>query len=247
MDQHRAGRQVGQALTKLEHSNLSQPLLRKMLASKKAAPYLPQALPQLASLTWAHGIDDVVHRLTRGGQNGAYELAVAHAFRGQIKSVSSFVNNNEVDGLLRSGTIIESKSGRPRRPEHVLVQVARRAQGGHNVVLALNYKPQPKIMTKLRKLNKQLKGRLEVQYIPLKGTGYQVLVEGRNVEDPQNRTNFEAARRKLLTRKVKPQRQTSNRRQARQTQPSKSKPAPWRGKARSKARKANRRHSRRGW
>ena len=184
-----AGRKVNSALRKLERSPLPRPLLAKLMGSDKAAPFLPRALPQLASLSRAHGIEDVVKRLTRGGQSGAYELAVAHAFKKEIKSVSTFVGGNEVDGLLRSGTIIESKSGRPRRPEHILVQAKRRAQDGSKVLLALNYKPRPRILKKLQKLNRELHGRLEVQYLPLNGSSYKVLVNGRNVEDPSNRRN----------------------------------------------------------
>ncbi len=189
--QARAQKRVNTALRKLEHSNIPRPMLAQLMASEKAAPFLPRALPQLASLKDAHGIGDVVKRLTRGGQSGAYELAVAHAFRRSIKSVSTFVAGNEVDGLLRSGTIIESKSGRPSRPEHILVQARRRAAGGNKVVLALNYKPRKKVMRKLQKLNRELNGRLEVQYLPLNGSGYKVLVNGRRVEDPTNRRNMD--------------------------------------------------------
>ena len=212
----RAQRRVGSALRKLEHSTIPRRSLMQLLASEKAAPFLPRALPQLASLSRAHGIEDVVKRLTRGGQNGAYELAVAHAFRKEIKSVSTFVGGNEVDGLLRSGTIIESKSGRPKRPEHILVQARRRAEDGSKVVLALNYKPKPRVMRKLKKLNRELQGRLEVQYLPLNGNGYKVLVNGRKVENPTNRRNLDAAH-KLTSRPVKVPRKTTSPRIRNQT------------------------------
>ena len=209
-----AQRRVGSALRKLEHSSIPRRMLMKLVSSAKAAPYLSRALPQLAGLSKAHGIEDVVKRLTRGGQNGAYELAVAHAFRKEIKSVSTFVGGNEVDGLLRSGTIIESKSGRPKRPEHILVQARRRAEDGSKVVLALNYKPRAPVLRKLKKLNRELKGRLEVQYLPLTGNSYQVLVNGRKVEDPTNRRNVDAP--KKVTRQVKvPRRMGSPRTQSR--------------------------------
>ncbi len=210
----RAQRKVSSALRKLEHSSIPRRSLLQLLASEKAAPYLPRALPQLASLKSAHGIEDVVKRLTRGGQNGAYELAVAHAFRKEIKSVSTFVAGNEVDGLLRSGTIIESKSGRPKRPEHILVQARRRAEDGSKVVLALNYKPKPRVLRKLKKLNRELKGRLEVQYLPLAGNSYKVLVNGRGVENPSNRRNQDAFKKHSTGKQLKaPRKQPSPPRQ----------------------------------
>ncbi len=180
----RAERKVDRALKRLQKSPLDDALLQKLLLSKRAAPYLPQALPRLADLSRKEGIGDVVNRLIRGGQNGAYELAVAHAFRKELKSVSAFVDGNEVDGLLRSGTVLEAKSGQPRRPDHLLLQVQRRAAGKNKVLLALNYMPQPETLFKLKELNRQLSGRFEVDYIPLQGGPAKVLVKGEGLERP---------------------------------------------------------------
>jgi hypothetical protein len=198
--------EVQQALKKLERSDLPRKLLRKLVASKRAASYLPASLPRLADLGPVEGLGDVVKRLARSGRSGAYELAVVHAFRGQIGAASAFVGEHEVDGLLASGTIIESKSGKPKRPDHILTQVRRRAAGGKKVALALNYRPTDAFLGKLRALSHELGGRLEVQYIPLNGRSYETLVAGRRVEAPRGRTNVVRLPTKSLRRKARKKR-----------------------------------------
>jgi hypothetical protein len=175
---------VSDALLRLERSAISRPLLRQLLSSPKAAPYLGVSLPRLANLAGVSGIDDLVRRFASNGQGGAYELAVANAYRSDLAAVSSFLGGNELDGRLRSGTVIESKSAPPRRPEHLLDQIRRRAAGGQRVVLALGYDPPAAYLERLRALSQELGGRLEVHHIPLVGKSYHALIEGRDIENP---------------------------------------------------------------
>jgi hypothetical protein len=130
---------------------------------------------------------DLLDRFASNGQGVSYEIAVAHAYRSNISSVSAFLRGNELDGTLRSGTVIESKSAEPRRPEHLLLQLRRRAEGGQKVILALGYRPSGETLQKLRALSTELGGRIEVHHIPLLSSSYEVLVEGRNIENPCNR------------------------------------------------------------
>ncbi len=180
--------EVCKALGRLEKSEIPQATLRELLQSDKAAPYLPGALGRMADLSGVGGLADLAHRFASNGQGGAYEIAVAHAHKGLVQSVSSFINGNETDGRLRSGTIIESKSAEPRRPDHLIEQLRKRAEGGQRVLLAVNYMPNAELMGKLRQLSGELGGRLGVNLIPLSGSSFQILIPGDGVERPTCRT-----------------------------------------------------------
>jgi hypothetical protein len=175
-------------LNRLETSSIAKPALQMLLASEKAAPFLSISLPRLLDLAAVPGIDDLVQRFARNGQGASYELAVAHAYRAELRSLPSFdANRNEIDGQLRSGVILESKSAEPSRPEHLAVQIRRRALGGQRVLLALNYTPSPTTLFVLRKLGHELGGRLEVLQLPIGGDTYGVLVPGSGFERPSDR------------------------------------------------------------
>jgi hypothetical protein len=182
------GRDALNALDQLDRSALPRPALQAILGSKSAAPYLRCTLPRIAELAGVTGMGDLLDRFATNGQGVAYEIAVAHAYRTNLSSVSAFLRGNELDGTLRSGTVIESKSAEPRRPEHLLLQLRRRAEGGQKVILALGYRPGADFLQKLRALSTELGGRLEVHHIPLATSTYEVLVEGRGIENPCSRT-----------------------------------------------------------
>lgn len=179
--------QTSAALRRLSSSELRPELLQRLLASRSAAPYLSEALPRLAELTKVEGINSLVERFISNGMGGAYELAVAHAHRQQLRAVDGELAGNQLDGQLRSGTILEAKSAPPKRPDHLLEQLRRRGAEGRRVVLAVGYRPSNEDLRKLRAVRQELNGRLEVQLIPLSGNGYKVLVPGRGVENPSGR------------------------------------------------------------
>jgi hypothetical protein len=174
-------------LQRLERSALPRQTLQNLLSSRSAAPYLACSLPRVADLADLPGMGDLLQRFASNGQGVSYEIAVAHAYRSNINSVSAFLRGNELDGRLQSGTVIESKSAEPRRPEHLLLQLRRRAEGGQKVILALGYRPSPEYLRRLRALSTELGGRIEVHHIPLRSSTYEVLVEGRDIENPCNR------------------------------------------------------------
>lgn len=178
---------VRDALRRLEGSGIPQSLLQQVLASRENAPYLPLALPRLADLSNVTGAAELVKRFVGNGQGVAYELAVAHAHRTNLCSLAGFSGGQEVDGLLRSGAVLESKSAPPKHPEHLLEQIRRRTAGGQRMIVALNYVPEAAQLGAIRQLCNALGNRVEVQHIPLNGTGYTVLVPGINVEDPTAR------------------------------------------------------------
>lgn len=184
------GREALAALDQLDRSVLPRPALRAVLGSKSATPYLGCTLPRIAELAEVPGMGDLLDRFASNGQGVAYEIAVAHAYRSNLSSVSAFLRGNELDGTLRSGTVIESKSAEPHRPEHLLLQLRRRAEGGQKVILALGYRPGADFLQKLRALSTELGGRLEVHHIPLTTSTYEVLVEGRGIENPCSRTRI---------------------------------------------------------
>jgi hypothetical protein len=186
------GREGKQALERLERTSIPRQTLQNLLSSRGASPYLRCSLPRIADLAELPGMGDLVARFASNGQGVAYEIAVAHAYRSNITSVSAFLRGNELDGTLRSGTVIESKSAQPRRPEHLLLQLRRRAEGGQKVILALGYRPSSEQLRQLRALSSELDGRVEVHHIPLRGSSYEVLVEGRNIENPCNRQRVDS-------------------------------------------------------
>ncbi len=181
------GRDALEALDHLDRSALPRPTLQAILGSRSAAPYLACTLPRIAELAGVAGMEDLLGRFASNGQGVAYEIAVAHAYRANLTSVSAFLRGNELDGMLRSGTVIESKSAEPRRPDHLLLQLRRRAEGGQKVILALGYRPAADFLQKLRALSSELGGRIEVHHIPLATSTYEVLVEGRGIENPCSR------------------------------------------------------------
>jgi hypothetical protein len=195
-------------LTRLETSPLAKPELQRLLASEKAVPFLRVSLPRLLDLAAVPGINDLVQRFARNGQGVSYELAVAHAYRADLRSLPTFdASRNEIDGQLRSGVILESKSAEPSRPEHLAVQIRRRAQGNARVLLALNYTPSPSALDVLKKLGRELGGRLEVQQIPFGGNAYAVLVPGLNFERPADRqlvSHFASPEPPIWAAKTKP-------------------------------------------
>jgi hypothetical protein len=174
------GSPLGTALSSLDKNKPLFEPVSAILRSAKASPYLAEGIPRIAELAslGLPGLESSLWRMARGGQSGAYEIAVAHAFRSRIAAVCAQHGGNEVDGLLKAGTVLEAKSGPPKSIEHLCLQVRRRGEGGENVVLALNYLPGLADYNKLAQVHKQMAGRLEVLFIPLVGNSYKVILPG---------------------------------------------------------------------
>jgi len=139
--------------TVLERGVISESLLRRVVSNPHAQPYLTNTINALPKVDRVPGVKSVLGRMARArdasGVSGAeFEVVAGAALRRQLKSLSSMVNGEEVDALLKNGTVVEMKAFSSRWAKKSLAkaqkQLIRRSQGTKPTMLLINHKPDAK-------------------------------------------------------------------------------------------------------
>lgn len=118
--------------------------LRVMARNPFVHLYLADTLSALAEIAPADGARGLVARLARARNSGdaagaSYEAWVARSMGDRLRAVAVSHEGNEVDLLLKDGSVGEAKAGRPS--DDVLRQLSARAKTGRPVLLFTGQDP----------------------------------------------------------------------------------------------------------
>jgi len=168
----------------LERNKLSRPLLGRVLSNPHMQPYLSRTLPALRQVDHLPGVDEVLERMAQARDGGSvrgpvFEVIASAALKDRLQRMATFVDGNEVDGVLRDGTIVEMKSTVGTRGDELLAkagrQLERRCHGCRPGMIVLSWEPTPEQKGRLGELAVSLRTGLRVMTVdPETGQGREV-------------------------------------------------------------------------
>lgn len=120
-------------------------------------PYWARTLLALEKVEGLPGVNEVLQRLSRSGEESnargaAFEVIAGAALGTKLKRLSTMVKGNECDGLLKDGTVVSmksiaslSKNAVKRTMRHATKQLTRRTVDGNHAMIVVGHEPQVKV------------------------------------------------------------------------------------------------------
>ena len=147
-------------------------LLQKAMANPHVQPYLPKLASSLPNLKGAGGVDKLLDRLGRSGDDSnargtIFEFMGGAALGSRLRSLSFDLRARgksfECDGELKNGAVVSMKSVSVRKPKSVRSTVAKarkqlikRTKDGRPAMLVIGHEPGFKINSQWKEIAKRL-------------------------------------------------------------------------------------------